>query len=259
MEPRQQSRHSPLALAERLFISPPLCCGLIAMHIGVVLLLDRDASAGGQALLGLATWAVLALGCRSVDRTEQARIVAVVIVATCGEIIGSIVWGLYTYRLDNLPLFVPPGHGLIYLCGLRMATSRFVRAHRQAVIRAALAVGAAWAIAGLTVTGRTDVLGALAMAALGWFLIRGRAPTVFAGVFLAVGLLELYGTAVGAWRWAPEVPGLGMPAGNPPSGIASGYCLFDALAIAIGPALLRLAGSPSRWLIRRRVAAACET
>ena len=31
-------------------------------------------------------------------------------------------WGLYGYRLDNLPAFVPPGHGLVYLGGLSLAT-----------------------------------------------------------------------------------------------------------------------------------------
>ena len=36
---------------------------------------------------------------------------AVVGIATLGEIVGSLVWGLYGYRLENLPAFVPPGTG----------------------------------------------------------------------------------------------------------------------------------------------------
>jgi hypothetical protein len=47
---------------------------------------------------------------------------AVVGFATVGEIVGSLVWGLYGYRLGNLPAFVPPGHGLVYLAGLSLAT-----------------------------------------------------------------------------------------------------------------------------------------
>ena len=63
-------------------------------------------------------------------------------------------------------------------------------------------------------------------------------PTVYAGVFLAVAFLEIIGTAVGTWRWAAEVPGLGVPDGNPPSGAASGYVFFDIAAIALAPWLL---------------------
>jgi hypothetical protein len=52
--------------------------------------------------------------------------------------------------------------------------------------------------------------------------------------------LELYGTAIGTWRWAAELPGLGIPDGNPPSGAASGYVWFDVMALLLAPRLLRL-------------------
>ncbi len=57
-----------------------------------------------------------------------------------------------------------------------------------------------------------------------------------------VAALELYGTAVGTWRWAAELPGLGIPDGNPPSGVASGYVWFDVMALLVAPYLLALAG-----------------
>ena len=63
-----------------------------------------------------------------------------------------------------------------------------------------------------------------------------------AGVFLVVAWLELYGTAIGTWEWAPIIPGTGVPQGNPPSGVASGYVWFDIVALAVAPALIRLAG-----------------
>ena len=49
------------------------------------------------------------------------QVITLVCVATVLEIIGSIVWGAYRYRLGNLPLFVPPGHGLVYLFGITAA------------------------------------------------------------------------------------------------------------------------------------------
>jgi hypothetical protein len=61
---------------------------------------------------------------------------------------------------------------------------------------------------------------------------------VYAGVFLVVAWLELYGTAIGTWEWAAVIPGTGVPQGNPPSGVASGYVWFDIVALALAPRLL---------------------
>ncbi len=97
-----------------------------------------------------------------------------------------------------------------------------------------------WALIGLSgVLGRVDVAGAIGVAVLVVFLLKGRAPTVYAGVFLFVAFLEIYGTAVGTWRWAAEIPGLGVADGNPPSGAAAGYVFFDIAALALAPHLLR--------------------
>jgi hypothetical protein len=99
------------------------------------------------------------------------------------------------------------------------------------------------------------VAGAVGAATFAVFLIRGRAPTVYAGVFVAVATLEIYGTAIGTWRWKPEIPGLGVPDGNPPSGAVSGYVLFDICALAFAPALLALCARAAA-LVRRRPEAA---
>jgi hypothetical protein len=85
-------------------------------------------------------------------------------------------------------------------------------------------------------------------------LVRGRAPTLYAGVFVIVAFLELYGTAIGAWHWAETIPGTPIGAGNPPSGIASIYVLFDIAAIALAPRLLAAMDSARRLppLLRAR-------
>jgi hypothetical protein len=72
------------------------------------------------------------------------------------------------------------------------------------------------------------------------FLWRGRNRAIYAAVFLVVASLELYGTAIGTWRWARELPGLGIPDGNPPSGVASGYVWFDVMALLTAPLALGL-------------------
>ena len=87
---------------------------------------------------------------------------------------------------------------------------------------------------------RRDVAGAIGVPLLLLFLWRSRNRALYASVFLVVASLELYGTALGTWRWARTLPGLGIPDGNPPSGVASGYVWFDVMALLVAPALIAL-------------------
>jgi hypothetical protein len=213
----------------------------VLVVIACFLALDSEASRHQQLLIGAATWVILIASCRSLSPADRSRVALVVIVATCAEVLGSIVIGAYTYRLENLPAFVPPGHGLVYLGGLRISQSAVVRRHARGFAAAAAIAAAAWGAVGLIMLGRTDVLGATAGLVLIYMLLRGRRPTLYAGVFVIVAFLELYGTAIGAWHWAGSVPGTPLTAGNPPSGIASVYVLFDIAAITLAPRLLALA------------------
>jgi hypothetical protein len=95
-------------------------CALVCF-IGVLLALDTQVDARAQLLLGLAAWIALALALRGLPPLLRAQALVVVVVATCAEVVGSIIWGVYTYRLENLPSFVPPCHGLVYLAGASLA------------------------------------------------------------------------------------------------------------------------------------------
>jgi hypothetical protein len=204
---------------------------------------DRGVGHGAQLLLGLLTAAVLAGLLLLHPRSVRVQTLGVVGIATLGEVVGSLVWGLYSYRLDNLPAFVPPGHGLVFLCGLSLAT---LASRRPAALLGLGVLGAAaWGFAGVTVLPGPDVAGAIGCALLVAVVLRTRRP-LYAGVFLVVAALELYGTAIGTWTWQGAVPGLGLPQGNPPSGVASGYVVFDILALALATRVsrIRLRGIP---------------
>jgi hypothetical protein len=216
--------------------------------IGAVLAVDTQVDANEQLLLGAAAWVALALAVRNVEPVLRVQALVVVVVATCAEIVGSIIWGVYTYRLENLPSFVPPCHGLVYLAGFALATRARSTESRARLVRVALVAVLAWGVAGLTVLPRTDVAGAIGAVLLAAYLLRGRAPEVYAGVFLVVAWLELYGTAIGTWEWVAVIPGTGVPQGNPPSGVASGYVWFDIVALALAPLLMRWAARTRRAL-----------
>ena len=76
-------------------------------------------------------------------------------------------------------------------------------------------------------------------------LLRGRYPGVYAVAFLLTAALELYGTRLGTWSWAPHDPTGVLSAANPPSGIPGGYCWLDFWALLLAPSayeLVRRAG-----------------
>ena len=209
---------------------PTLTLAVVAAWTLGGLVSDRHVGSVGQLALGVFTAAVLAALLSLQPRSVRLQTLAVVVIATVGEVIGSIVWGLYTYRLENLPAFVPPGHGLVYLAGLSLAT--LLSARSTALLVTAGLVAAAWGVAGATVLPAPDVSGTIGCAFLIGVLLWSRRP-VYAGVFMVVVALELYGTALGTWTWQPTVPGLGLSQGNPPSGVASGYVVFDVLALTL--------------------------
>src|SRR3954468_8900800 len=220
-------------------LSAPLAfAAMVACVIAGFLALDQFANPDEQLLIGFATWVILIASCASLDRGDRVRALLVVAVATCAEVLGSIVLGAYTYRLENLPAFVPPGHGLVFLAGLGISRSDPVRRNPRVFIWAVVGLVAAWGAAGLLLLDRTDGLGAITGALLIYVLLRGRSATLYAGVFLMVGFLEIYGTSIGAWHWAATAPDTPLPTGNPPSGIAGVYVLFDIAAIALAPRAL---------------------
>jgi hypothetical protein len=209
-------------------------------YLALLLAADHFASYREQLVLGALTWAILILAARPLATLQRAQVAGVVCFATVGELTGSILWGVYRYRLHNLPLFVPPAHGLVYLTGLSLAATLRGRARTRALVASAAVAASTWGLLGLVALPRRDVAGAVGVPLLLAFLWRSRNRAVYASVFLVVASLELYGTAIGTWRWARTLPGLGIPDGNPPSGVASGYVWFDVMAVLVAPTLVRL-------------------
>jgi hypothetical protein len=207
-------------------------------YLAALLALDTQVSLPGQLALGVITLLVLAAALWPLPTLVRAQTVGVVLFATIGEVTGSLVWGVYHYRLHNLPLFIPPAHGLVYLSGVALAGTL----PKRPLVWIAAVGAAGWGIAGLTVLPRLDVAGAIFVPLLLVFLWRSRWRATYAGVFLVVAALEFYGTSIGTWLWVARVPWLGIPDGNPPSGVASGYVWFDVMALLVAPWLVYVAG-----------------
>ena len=229
---------------------------VFALYIPLILFLDaRVASLAEQWALGAATFLLLYVSTRHSSPEERRQVWLCVLIATGFEVLGSLVWGLYRYRFANVPLYVPPGHGLVYLFGLTAARTPLFKEHGRVVTRVALGLATAWALSGVTwlplVTGRVDLAGALCLPIFAWFVLRSPRGAVFAAIFFCTSLLEIFGTSFGNWRWAAHAPWVGVPTGNPPSVIAGGYCVIDGTVLFVGSLLARSRFSPGTWPWRR--------
>jgi hypothetical protein len=197
-------------------------CGAVLVAAFV---LDWLSPLPGQLAAGLLTWAVAFAFIARADAAQRPLLFWCMAWATAGEFFASLVWGLYTYRLGNIPHFVPPGHVLLFLMGWYLAPRLPLAAAH------ALTAGyAALTLAALTLLeDRFSVLLFAVYAALYW-----RAPglrRLLATMFgLALGI-ELFGTSLGVWGWAGLTPWLGLTTVNPPVAVGAFYCALDALAV----------------------------
>ena len=200
-----------------------------AAYIAIALPLDRDIDYWQQTALGLTAWVFLAVALRLQPRDVRVQVIVLVVIATILEVIGSIIWGAYRYRLDDLPLYVPAGHGLFYLSALRAAALPIVRRHERAIVVAVTAGATVYMVRNLFAPPLPDLLGFVTWAIFIRFIVRGTAPTLYAISFVMTSALEWYGTGLGIWHWSPVLPLFMLPAANPPSGVGAGYAAMDAL------------------------------
>jgi hypothetical protein len=200
-----------------------------AVFMTVLLLLDRDGLVP-QLALGGATALFLWFFARS-SQVQLRQIVCCIIVATIGEVVLSIGWGLYSYRHAVIPLYVPPGHGLFYTLAAETARQQAVRLRGALITRCVAVAGSVLAVASLVfmhdVWGFLWWLGALALIGI------SKNRLLLSACFVYTIILELVGTAIGNWRWTPEVPFLGLHSANPPSGVGILYILLDLIVVAI--------------------------
>jgi len=211
----------------------------------VALPLDSASDAGQQVLLSASAWTFLAVALALQSPAVRIQVITLVCVATALEVIGSIVWGAYRYRLGNLPLFVPAGHGLFYLAALRTASLPLLQRHAKRIVVAVTIAASVYMVWGLLRPPLPDLLGFVTWAVFIRFIVRGRFPLLYAVSFVLTLALELYGTGWGIWRWAPVLPGLLLPAGNPPTGIGAGYAAMDGLTRRIVGRMTRGRAAPA--------------
>lgn len=206
-------------------MKPLIQPALVVVTILVGLVVDRHGGAWGQPLVSLWVW--LLFGVLMVQAAElRLRLLACLLIASAGEVVLSLVWGLYDYRLGNLPLFVPPGHVLLYWLGLQWA-GRLPGRVMALTPWLALAGVSALAVTGI------DWMGPALLAVFLACVWRGPSPRLYITMFLLSLAMELWGTWLGNWTWRGALPGLGWPVANPPLAAGAFYCVLDLLSESV--------------------------
>lgn len=195
---------------------------LIAGLVALGLPLDAAPLPGRRWLVsGLTAVVFLALLGRTPGAQRPALLICLLL-ASLGEALLSLGFGLYDYRGGGIPAFVPPGHVLLFALGGWLAQ----RAPADVGSRVAWVALPAAIILALSGADRLS----LALLVLYLAAIRhGPDPALYGVMFLLALLLELWGTWIGTWTWRPLLSGLGWHTLNPPLAAGAFYCVLDVL------------------------------
>ncbi|NJN71139.1 MAG: hypothetical protein HC801_13290 [Nitrospira sp.] len=147
---RTALRHFPDAEGSGHRTRDYLIAALTFLCVGLSSLFEISASVDRQQLLGGLAW--LFLGCLLFGETKETKVqVAIaVIFATVGEHFASIYMGGYTYRFENVPAYVPPGHGMVYLTAVALARSGLFVRHPKKIALFVIGVWGTWSLWGIS-------------------------------------------------------------------------------------------------------------
>lgn len=196
---------------------------LIVGTMAVGLWLDAQGLPGCQDIVNFWVWGIFfVLFMTPSALYERRELLLCLVIATAGELVLSICWGLYDYRLGNLPLFVPPGHVLLYLLGKDLA-----RRMPEWIVQAVPVVFAPYILYGI-LSGRDVQSGIwyVLLVIVLWFGVNRR---LYALMFVLAFILEIYGTGLANWTWRSTVPGLDISSANPPASVGAFYAVLDLL------------------------------
>ena len=223
--------------------------GFTFFCVAVCLLTDANATIEKQNALGVCGWVFLTGLLLGETNEVRMQVLIAVAFATVGEHFASPFMGGYTYRFQNVPAYVPPGHGMVYLTAVALGRSGFFLRYARRIATFVVLVCGAWSIWGVSgYAEQGDSVGALLYCVFLGYLFKGRSPMVYLAAFFITTWLELIGTAAGTWKWAAIDPVLGLPQGNPPSGVAAWYCLVDAVAMAGAAPVLKGLMNLAGWI-----------
>jgi len=147
-----------------------------------------------------------------------------------GELIFCKLLGMYAYRTNEIPLYVPFGHAIVYASGYIFAHTDWAIQNEKKLRRffAVFFIGLFLAVGILLNDWFSLIFGSLFFV----LLKRKRWQNLYYFIALCVIFIELVGTYFQCWTWVPKTFGT-IPAANPPMGAVFFYAGGDVLLAKI--------------------------
>lgn len=165
---------------------------------------------------------------------SKALLINAIIIAVIGEYVFSKVFGMYAYRLGNIPHYIPLGHAVVFLFVYNFCKKQQVRAHKK-ILEQVLTV----IIIFLSLTFlifKSDVYGFILTILIFYFLRNYPKEKLFyLTMYVFVVYTENLGTALECW----EYPLIAfdkfnfLPSANPPIGVSFFYFGLDRGTVSI--------------------------
>lgn len=205
--------------------------GIIVIGVGLFIdsLYITQFTAYGQDMTNALVFVVFLWILWKTSKVTRVLMLVGVPIAFVGEVTLSVGLGMYTYRLENVPHYVPLGHAIVYASIYYLSKEPWIRQRQQGIIKILYVIMFIYSLLWLIFA--NDVFGFICMVIA--MLLFKRFPDTklfFLMMFFMVVYLELIGTYYGCWVWPPVWFDVftWIPSANPPSGIGAAYFLFDA-------------------------------
>ena len=200
-----------------------------AIPLGCAIDTQLELTEAQQWLLAAAVWFVVLSVLPELPRRRQLMLLCFLPMIFVAELLLSHGLGWYVYRLGNIPPWIIPAHGIVFLTAMRAVDTTAISTRTLA-----WSAGGAQALYGaVNLVLRGDEVGAAlsVVYVIGMVLLPDDGKRFYAAIGLVVAYLEIVGSALGVWAWTPVL--FGLTETNPPSGAVGGYALVDGAAYVL--------------------------
>lgn len=206
--------------------------GLLYLFFVVGLFLDSfymlEITENAQIYANVLMIFVFAITIYKVNKRLKEQMITAVLIGFLGEYLFSVLLGMYTYRLGNVPLYIPFGHAFVYiavLCFSKAAAIKKYHIKLEHFFTIFILI-----YASMFLIFKNDIFG-FVMTIVTLLILRKRPKErlFYLTMYISVAVLEIIGTTYKCWWWPATAWNVFdfLPSHNPPSGISLFYFLLD--------------------------------
>ena len=168
------------------------------------------------------------------NKKLKEQMVYAVIIGFMGEHLFSIIFKMYTYRLGNVPIYVPFGHAILYRVVVHFCKKPLIIFYKKQIEKLLAIFILSYST--LFLLFANDVFGfIMSILVILILLNRPKDRLFYYSMYFVVCYLEIIGTTYQCWSWPKTFCSTVsfLQSANPPSGISLLYFLLDLATILL--------------------------